>query len=72
MRLEVYKLQTILGLDLTRKTYLKFLADSEFSVHSLFLISDSNSFFFLDGSYSITVYINSTKMMVLFKFAVRN
>ena len=66
MRLEVYKLQTILGLDLTRKTYLKFLADSEFSVHSLFLISDSNSFFFLDGSYSITVYINSTKMMVLF------
>ena len=67
---------------LTRKTYLKFLADSEFSVHSLFNISDSNSsfffffffFFFLDGSYSNTVYINSTEMMVLFKFkfAVRN
>ena len=31
---------------LTRKTYLKFLADSEFSVHPLFHISDSNSFFF--------------------------
>ena len=66
---------------LTRKTYLKFLADSEFSVHPLFYISDSNSFFFffysfflLDGSYSNTVYINSTEMMVLFKFkfAVRN
>ena len=58
---------------LTRKTYLKFLADSEFSVHPLFHISDSNSFF-LNGSYSNTVYINSTEMMVLFKFkfAVRN
>ena len=58
---------------LTRKTYLKFLADFEFSVHSLFHISDSNSFFWMDHIVN-TVYINSTEMMVLFKFkfAVRN
>ena len=45
-------------------------------MHSLFHISDSIFFFFFffDGSYSNTVYINSTEMMVLFKFkfAVRN
>ena len=49
-------------------------------MHPLFHISDSNSFFFFffffffNGSYSNTVYINSTEMMVLFKFkfAVRN
>ena len=57
MRLEVYKLQTILGLDLTRKTYLKFLADSEFSVHSLFLISDSNSFFLFWMDHIVLQYI---------------
>ena len=67
---------------LTRKTYLKFLADSEFSVHylifqiliPLFFFFFFFFFFFLNGSYSNTVYINSTEMMVLFKFkfAVRN